>query len=167
VRAPAAAIEGLTVLTDEDDASAPSRAAARIIPANAFILKRLTQKHKDMITLSLQGLSREKVGEYCGCTPQYVTMINKQPLARAYIADIEQHLDMRLRGMYEKSITTIENVMVNGRKDTDRLAAAALQLDAIGKRKLDGDEGKETAEDVVAAMLVQGENVQINVNTRR
>ena len=134
------------------------------IPAakNPFVLKKLSQKHKDMITLSLQGLSREKVGEYCGCTPEYVTMICKQPLARAYLADIEAHLDLKLRGMYEKSINAIDSGLTSP-KVSDKLAAAQLHLGTIGKLKAVATDSKETAEDVVTAMLIQGNNVQVNV----
>ena len=129
---------------------------------NPFVLKKLSQKHKDMVMLSLQGLSREKVAEYCGCTPEYVTMINKQPLARAYIADLEGHLDLKLRGMYEKSIDAIKDGL-NSPRVSDKLAAASLHLETIGKRTPRVDEGKESAEDVVSAMLISGNNVQVNI----
>ena len=116
-----------------------------------------------MVTLSLQGLSREKVAEYCGCTPQYVTMINKQPLARALRADLEQHLDLRLRGLYERSLDALQEGLTSP-KISDKLAAAQIQLRAIGKDVPGPDDSKQTAEDVVSAMLIQGNNVQVNIN---
>jgi hypothetical protein len=130
-----------------------------------WILKRLTQLHKDAITLSLQGLPREKVAEFCNRTPAWVTMVCKQPLARLFMKDLEQHLDLRLRGLYEKSINAIE-AGLTGPRISDKLAAAQLHLTTIGKMKPPPDESKETAEDVVAAMLVQGTNVQVNINRR-
>jgi hypothetical protein len=140
--------------------SAPRLPVAAGTP-NPWVLKRLTQRHKDMIVLSLQGLEREKVAEYCGCTPQYVTMINRQPLARAYIAELEQHLDLRLRGMYSKSLDAID-AGLKSPKISDKLAAAQIHLRALGKDVPGPDTSKQTAEDVVGAMLVQGTNVQIN-----
>ena len=148
--------EHLTTLSYQDNSAAPVR------EKNPFILKRITQRHKDMAVLSLQGLSRGKVAEFCGCTPEYITMINKQPLIRAYIADLEAHADLRLRGLYEKSISAIDAGLTSP-KISDKLAAAQLQLSTIGKLKPSEDIGKETAEDVVSAMLIQGSNVQINV----
>ncbi len=129
---------------------------------NPWILKRLSQKHKDMITLSLQGLDREKVGEFCGCTPQYVTMVNRQPLARVFIAELESHLDLRLRGLYERSLDALQAGLTSP-KIADKLAAAQIQLKAIGKAEPGPDSAKQTAEDVVSALLIQGSNVQINV----
>ena len=144
--------------------SLSQREAVASSPAakNPFVLKKLTQKHKDMAVLSLQGLSREKVGEYCGCTPEYVTMICKQPLVRAFIADIEAHLDLKLRGLYDKSIDAI-NAGLTSPKVSDKLAAAQLQLGTIGKLKAAPSDSNQTAEDVVAAMLIQGNNVQVNI----
>lgn len=133
---------------------------------NPWILKKLTQVHKDAITLSMQGLSREKVAEFCGKTPAWVTLVCKQPLARAYIADLEAHADLRLRGLYEKSITAIDTALTSP-KVSDRLAAAQLQLGTMGKLKPDLNEGKETAEDIVSAMLIQGNNVQVNIGRSR
>jgi hypothetical protein len=132
---------------------------------NPWVLKRLSQKHKDMVTLSLQGLDREKVAEFCGCTPQYVTMINKQPLARILIAELESHLDLRLRGMYVKSLNALDKALTSP-KIADQLAAAQIQLKAIGKSEPGPDDSKQTAEDVVSAMLIQGSNVQVNINSR-
>lgn len=141
-----------------------SSKSAVVLGKNPWVLKRLTQRHRDMVTLSLQGLSREKVGEYCGCTPEYVTMINKQPLARAYIAELESHMDLRLRGLYERSLDALQAGLTSP-KISDKLAAAQIQLRAIGKTEPGPDDSKQTAEDVVSAMLIQGTNVQVNVHT--
>ena len=147
----------LTAISHRDTPTTPVPSGG-----NPFILKKLTQLHKDAAVLSLQGLSREKVAEFCGRTPEWVTLICKQPLVKAYIADIEAHLDMKLRGMYEKSIDAI-GAGLNSSKVSDKLAAAQLHLGTIGKLKSNNVEGRESAEDVVAAMLIQGSNVQINM----
>lgn len=131
-----------------------------------IILKKLSNKHKEMISLALQGKPREYIGQACKCRPEYVTFIMRQPLARAYIAEIEEHLDSRLRGMYNKSLDAIEDGLGAGRV-SDRLAAAKLQLTAIGKVKPDKENDRESAEDVVGAMLqVAAGNVTINVGRR-
>ena len=148
----------LTIVQPES----PATALPSSPKANPFILKKLTQKHKDMVVLSLQGLSRDKVAEVCGCTPEYVTMINKQPLARAYIADLEEHLDLRLRGMYERSLDAIKDGLTSP-KISDRLAAAQIQMAATGKSELSSGKDSQTAEDVVGAMLIQAGSVQVNI----
>lgn len=133
---------------------------------NPWVLKHLKQIHKDAISLSLTGkLSREQVAEYCGKTPAWVTLILKQPLAREYIKELEDFLDLRLRGLYEKSVAAID-AGLSSPKVSDKLAAATLQLRTIGKLDPADSGAAQTAEDVVAAMLIQGDNVQVNFNRK-
>jgi hypothetical protein len=153
-----------THLTIVPESEVRSTASSLPLPParNPFLLKKLTQKHKDMVVLSLQGLSRDKVAEVCGCTPEYVTMIARQPLAKAYIAELEEHMDLRLRGLYEKSIDAIQAGLASP-KVSDKLAAAQIQMAAVGKSELPAGKDNQTAEDVVGAMLIQAGSVQVNI----
>lgn len=140
--------------------------AAPLLPTakNPWTIKRLTQVHKDAITLSMQGLSREKVAEFCGRTPAWVTLVCKQPLAREYIAELEAHADLRLRGMYDKSLNVLDEVLAGAGTRADQLKAVDITFNALGKNKPGPDDGKQTAEDVVGAMLIQDSNVQVTIN---
>lgn len=145
----------------QNAATAVSHPTTVTLAKNPWILKRLKQIHKDAAVLSMQGLSREKVAEFCGKTEAWVTLVCKQPLVQAYISELEAHADLRLRGMYEKSLDALDAGFASP-KISDKLAAAGMQLRAIGKDVHDPSENKQTAEDVVSAMLIQATNVQVN-----
>lgn len=131
-----------------------------------WVLKKLSQKHKHIIALHLQGVSRFDIGSVCGCTPEYVSMVVKQPLAQEYLRQVEAHMDEQLRVagirgtevLLEKLDSTDEEI---------QLKAARLALESQGKLK-PSDSKQKSAEDVVASLLahattvIVGTNVQVN-----
>lgn len=137
--------------------------------AEGWQLKKLSQKHKNIIALHAQNVKREDIGKTVGCTPEYVSMIMQQPLAREYMRDLEKYMDSRLEALYGRSVDVIQSGLDGDATDT-QLKAARLQLEVTGKLKpKDGD--KQTAEDVVSALLKHaagggviaiGNNVQVN-----
>lgn len=130
--------------------------------------KHLSQKHKNIIALHAQGVSREEIGEFCKCTPEYVSMIVATPIAKEYLSDLERYLDSRMNALYSQSVETIHQGMMGNATDT-QLKAARLQLEATNKLGKDNKES-QSAEDVVSAILkaatagtvVIGQNVQVN-----
>lgn len=131
-------------------------------------LKKLSQKHKNIIALHVQGVSRVDIGTFCGCTPEYVSMILQQPLAKEYLRDVEKYLDARMQSLYGQTVDVIQKGLAGVATDT-QLKAARLQMEATGKLKQDKDSA-QTAEDVVSALLKAaggvvaiGNNVQVNV----
>jgi predicted component of type VI protein secretion system len=133
-------------------------------------LQKLSQKHKNMIALHCQNVKREDIGQMCNCTPEYVSMILAQPLAREYLREVEKYMDSRLESLYGRSVDAIE-AGLNGSATDIQLKAARLQMEATGKLKGDKAEA-QSAEDVVAALLKHassvggviaiGNNVQVN-----
>ena len=132
-------------------------------------MKKLSQKHKSIIALHAQGVSRIDISDVCGCTPEFVSMVVAQPLAKQYLRELELYMDSRLQTLYGKSIDVIQDGLDGSATDT-QLKAARLQLEVTGKLKGDRDEN-QTAEDVVAALLKAatggviaiGNNVQVNM----
>lgn len=131
-------------------------------------LKKLSEKHKNIIALHAQCVNRIDIGAMCGCTPEYVSMIVAQPLAKEYLRTLELYMDSRLEVMYGKSVDVIQKGLDGDATDT-QLKAARLQLEVTGKLK--GDKAQaQSAEDVVAALLKAasggviaiGTNVQVN-----
>lgn len=154
--------------------SSPSTAGASLqlptihIEQKKWVLKRLSQKHKNIIALHAQAASRYDIAQLVKCTPEYVSMVVAQPLAKEYLREVETYMDSRLHAMYGKTVDTISKGLDGLASDT-QLKAARLQLEATGKLK--GARGEEqTAEDVVAALLKHaaggiiaiGQNVQVN-----
>ena len=134
-------------------------------------MKTLTQKHKSIVGLHAQGVSRADIGAVCGCTPEFVSMVVATAPAKAYLRELEIYMDSRLQTLYGSSIDVIQAGLNNQATDT-QLKAARLQLEVTGKLKQDRDEN-QTAEDVVAALLKHaasggvvaiGNNVQVNVD---
>ena len=136
-----------------------------------WVLKKLSQKHKNVIALHAQSMSRADIGQMCSCTPEYVSMIVAQPLAKEYLRDIEKYMDSRLETLYGKTVDVIQAGLAGNATDT-QLKAARLQMEATGKLK-GGTAEVQTAEDVVSALLaaaakgtfIIGQNVQVNQHT--
>lgn len=130
--------------------------------------KTLTQKHKNIIALHAQAMKREDIAEFCGCTPEYVSMIVATPVAKDYLRDLEKYLDARMHALYTKTVDVIESGL-DGSATEVQLKAARLQLEATNKLK-HNEKDAQTAEDVVSALLkaaasgtvVIGNNIQIN-----
>lgn len=130
--------------------------------------KKLTQKHKNIIALHAQAMPREQIGEYCGCTPEYVSMIVATPIAKEYMRDLTRYMDSRLEAMYGRTVQVIEDGL-NGSATDTQLKAARLQLEVTGKLKND-EKDSQSAEDVVSALLkaassgtvIIGQNIQVN-----
>ncbi len=127
--------------------------------------KRLTPKHRQILSLYAQSMKREDVASLCKCTPALVTMLAKSDLGRAYLTEIEEAMDQRLRLLQHKVIDTIEDQLDNG-KGENKLKAAALQMRATGKLGHDPQEDEDTAEDVIQRIInmqVNGDlNIQVN-----
>lgn len=128
-------------------------------------LKKLSEKHKTIVALHSQGVERRAVAEAADCTPEYVSFVVAQPLAKAYLATLQEYYDSRMQALYGKSVEAV-NRGLDSEDEEVALKAARLNMEAIGKLKAaKKDEG--TAEDVVAdilkrATVVIGQHVQIN-----
>jgi len=155
-----------------DSAAVPLPSINLPRPGQTWELKKLSQKHKNIIALHVQCMKREDIGKIAGCTPEYVSMVVAQPLAKAYLRDLEKYMDSRLEALYGRSVDVIQDGLDGAATET-QLKAARLQLEVTGKLKGDKD-GAQSAEDVVAALLKHaaggvvaiGGNVQVNVDSR-
>lgn len=127
----------------------------------AIVLKKLSNRHKQAISLILQGVSREEAAEATGFVPQYMTFLLQQPIAKDFIAHVNRAVATQLEALYGKSVAAISDGL-NHRDPEVALKAAKLQLQTTGRLEPD-EEGKKTAEDVVQAILL---GVNINVNTK-
>lgn len=131
--------------------------------------KKLTEKHKNIIALHIQSMKRAEIAEFCGCTPEYVSMVVATDLAQEYMRELEKYLDHRVKALYERSVDVIRDGLTGAATDT-QLKAARLQLEMTGKLKENVTE-QQTAEDVVTALLKAAaaggtiniaQNIQVN-----
>ena len=72
-------------------------------------------------------------------TPEYVTMLQRQPLIREYIKEMNEAVSLRLEAMFDKTVDVISDQMTTG-NGSEKLAAARLHLEAtkrIGRIQAD------------------------------
>lgn len=99
-------------------------------------LKKLKPKHKDICSLIAQGVGRGDIAKVCGITPEYVTMLSRQPLCIAFIKDLNEFAGLQLEAMFSKTVEAISDGLDSG-NTKDKLQAARLQLEVtkrIGPR---------------------------------
>ena len=92
-------------------------------------MKKLLPKHKQMCSLLAQGIPRGTIAAIIDCTPEYVTMLSKQPMMRAYITEMCQAAGLQLDAMFVQSVEAIGDVLSNGNAK-ERIQAARLQMEA-------------------------------------
>lgn len=91
-------------------------------------LKQLKPKHKDICALIAQGIGRAQIASVCGITPEYVTMLSRQPLCIAYIKELNEYAGLQLEAMFAKTVEVIGEGLASG-NTKDQLQAARLQLE--------------------------------------
>lgn len=92
-------------------------------------MKELKPKHKQVCAMLAQGIDRRTISNVVGVTPEYITMLSKQPLMKEYIAEMCQAAGLQLDAMFVQSVEVISEVMANGNAK-ERVAAARLQMEA-------------------------------------
>jgi len=127
-----------------------------------IVLRKLSLRHKQAISLVLQGMSRSDAAEATGFVPEYITFLLQQPTAKEYIAHINRAVSTQLEALYGKSVEAISGGL-NASDPDVKLRAAKLQLQTTGRLEPSGEE-KKTAEDVVAAIML---GVQVNINSSK
>lgn len=135
-----------------------------LVVKEGWELKKLSQKHKTIIALHIQNMSRADIATVAGCTPEYVSMIIRQPIAQAYFKDLEGYMDDRLRMTYGKAVDALVDCLDSEDEDV-KLRASKLALEANGKL-LPKPGGNQTAEDLVASILANATNVIIGQNVQ-
>ncbi len=98
-------------------------------PAEPWILKALKPKHFQIAALLAQGARNVDIARIVGVTPEYVSMLTKQPLVRAHIMKISEAAGIRLEALTEASVEAIADTLKNG-SEAGKMKAARLQLEA-------------------------------------
>ncbi len=97
-----------------------------------WILQTLKGKHKNICSLIAQGVGRKETAAITGVTPEYVSMLMKQPLCLEYIRGITQAADAQLEAQYSASVEAIGETLREGSHE-DKIKAARLQMEATGR----------------------------------
>jgi hypothetical protein len=109
-------------------------------------LKELKPWHKNLASMVAQGIDRQTVAVCMDCTPEYVSMLARQPKVIEYMRALSDYANLQLESYYEKSVTAIGEVLVNGNAK-EKIQAARLQMEAtkrIGPRTSDTPAAEQT-----------------------
>lgn len=91
-------------------------------------MKKLTQRHKQIASLLAQGEKNVVIADLMKVTPQYVSMLTRQPMMRAYIAEMCEAVGVRFESLFAQAVEVIADTMKNG-SEAGKLKAARLQLE--------------------------------------
>jgi len=105
-------------------------------------MKELKPKHREVAALFAQGFKNIEVANMTGFTPEYISMLLRQPLVQAEVRRISEIAGVRLEAMFSQTVDVIGEAMRSG-SHKDKIAAARLHLEAtkrIGRpNPLSGD----------------------------
>ena len=96
--------------------------------AAGWEMKTLKPWHKQAASMMAQGIDRDTIATVLDCTPEYVSMLARQPKVREYIRDMCQIADLQLEGMFVETVKVIGDTLANG-NGKERIQAARLQLE--------------------------------------
>lgn len=91
-------------------------------------MKELKPWHKQLCSMLAQGIPRDTISAVLDCTPEYVSMLAKQPLVLAYIREMCQFANLQLEAQFIKGVEVIGDILVNG-NDKEKLQAVRLQAE--------------------------------------
>lgn len=94
-----------------------------------YDLKELSPKHKQVCSMLAQGHDRATIAAVVGVTPEYISMLAKQPLVQAYVRDMSAVANLQLEAMFTSAVTAIGDTLRDGNY-SDKVKAARLQLEA-------------------------------------
>lgn len=92
-------------------------------------LQKLTPRHKQVAALVAQGMQYVKIASIVEMTPEYVSMLMRQPLMKAQVAELSEIAGTKIEALFEKSVDVIAEVLTTG-SASDKLKAARLQMEA-------------------------------------
>lgn len=106
----------------------PSQTGVTTTPTEKWEMKELKPWHKQFCSMLAQGIDRETIAKVLGITPQYVTMLTKQPLVVTYIREMCQFASLQLEAQFVEGVKVIGEVMKEG-APKERLQAVRLNAE--------------------------------------
>lgn len=111
-------------------------------------MKELKPWHKNLASMVAQGIDRQTIAYAMDCTPEYVSMLARQPKMIAYMQELADFANFQLEAQFAKSVAAIGDVLENG-GHKEKMQAARLQLEATKRigSKAGGEVQKEDTVD--------------------
>lgn len=131
-------MNSLAIIDEDFDPTTETDASALIeVERTGWQLQKLSPKHQQALALVAQGMKKVDVARLVGYTPEYITMLLRQPLAKEYLSKMCETVGVQLEAMFVQTVEVIGDALKNGTTG-DKLKAARLQLEAT-KRLGKGD----------------------------
>lgn len=111
-------------------------------------LKILKPRHKRIASLIGQGLKYVEIASIMKVTPEYVSMLSRQPLMKGFIAEMSEAAGIRLEALTGKTVEVISEILDTG-GNADKLKAVRLQMEAtnrIGNKGVSAGVGGDAAD---------------------
>lgn len=97
-----------------------------------WLLSALRPKHHQLCALLAQGVPRQTIAAVLDWTPEYITMLARQPLIKQEIRNICEVAGLSAEAQFEKVVSVIGETLENG-SEKGRLQAARLNLELTGR----------------------------------
>ncbi len=99
---------------------------------NHFELANLSPKHHQVASLLAQGLGPTEISRLVDITPQYVTMLTRDPLFKTALAEMTEFAQTQLEAQFLNTPRVLGEVMAMGTND-ERMKAVRLQAELTGR----------------------------------
>jgi hypothetical protein len=131
-------------------------------------LKQLKPIHRQVASLAAQGFKNIEIAQIVNITPEYVSMLLRQPLVKEYVFQLCDVAQTQMEALYPKVVNTIGDVLTNG-SEKGKLTAARLHLEAT-KRIGRGETAARPEGDALERLALLAErlvNLQSNIRKGR
>lgn len=147
--------------------SAEAREFQESVPVNnEWVLLELKPMHKQVAALLAQGFKNVQVAAMTNITPEYVSMLLRQPLIRQEIARLCDIANTRMESLFESSVDAVAEVLVSG-SHKDKLAAARLQMEATRRIGRFEAGGRDTGDNIDRLEKLADRLLQLQSNVRK
>jgi hypothetical protein len=97
-----------------------------------WVLKTMQPWHENLCKMLVQGIPRGTIAEILDCTPNYVSMLSRQPVIRAYMKEWSDFAGIVLDAQFMKVVETIGDTLDNG-NHKEKMEAARLHSQLTGR----------------------------------
>lgn len=134
------------------------------VGGQGWLLRKMTPRHQQICAFLAQGMKRGHIAQACNCTPEYVTMLAKQPLIQQYIKDMCATAGIQLEGQFSAVVDAVGETLQQGNYK-EKMQAARLHGE-LTKRLGPGSGAEQQAEGSAERLLRLAERL-VSLNTSR
>ena len=114
------------------------------VGGQGWLLRKMTPRHQQICAFLVQGMKRGQIAQAVKCTPEYVTMLTKQPLIQQYLKEISVFAGIQLEGQFSAVVDAVGETLQQGNYK-EKMQAARLHGE-LTKRLGPGSGAEQQAE---------------------